>query len=193
MLLRRKVPQRRDGLKQYASHRSYKPYLREDFNKRCGYCDADDKFLGASSAFHVDHFAPQRFEERRTDYTNLIYSCRYCNGSKSDYWPSDCPQTSVLKEEGIIDPCEKKYDEHLARNDKGYIFPLTSLGAFIHKLLKLGLARHSVLWKLQHIEANLDKMDAQKESLSIEQFQIYQKLSSEYRSLIAYICEYGNK
>jgi hypothetical protein len=193
MLLRRIVPQRRNEIKQYASHRKYKSYLREDFNKRCGYCDADDKFLGASAAFHVDHFAPQRFEERKTDYTNLIYSCRYCNGSKSDYWPSDCSRTSVLKEEGVIDPCEAIYDEHLARNEKGYIYPLTNLGGFIHKLLKLGLTRHSVLWKLQHIESNLAKMDDQIRELSIEQLQIYQQLSSEYRNLITYICEYGGK
>lgn len=193
MLLRRVVPQRRKKVKQYASHRSYKPYLREDFNKRCGYCDADDKFLGASAAFHVDHFAPQKFEDRKTDYTNLIYSCRYCNGSKSNYWPSDCSQTSVINEEGIIDPCENQYDMHLARDKNGYIYPLTNLGNFIHKLLKLGLTRHSILWKLQHIESNLVKMEAQITELSKAQLILHAQLSSEFRNLINYICEYGDK
>lgn len=194
MSLRRLVPQRRSEIKQYATYRSYKRFLREDFNKRCGYCDADDKFLGAAVAFHVDHFAPQKkFDELKTDYKNLIYSCRFCNGAKSDYWPSDCHLTSVIDEEGIIDPCDSEYDKHLARNDKGYIYPLTKLGGFIHRLLKLGLTRHSVLWKLHRIEENLNKMDRQRDRLSEEQLTTYQLLSSEYRSLIAYICEYGDK
>ena len=192
--MRRIVPARRDEIRQYASHRSYKPFLREDFNKRCGYCDADDKFLGASAAFHVDHFAPQKkFGDLQTEYTNLVYSCRYCNGSKSDYWPSECPQTPVVNNEGVIDPCEEEYDKHLARNDKGYIYPITDLGTFFHNLLNLGLTRHSILWKLQQIESNLDEMESKIERLSTEQEKVYRELSSEYRNLITYICEYGNE
>ena len=52
--LRRVIPKRRAEVKRYASYRQYKGLLREDFNRRCGYCDADDKYVGFSRAFHID-------------------------------------------------------------------------------------------------------------------------------------------
>ena len=38
---------------------SYKKYLIDDFNQRCGYCDAQDYLMGGWRNFHIDHFKPQ--------------------------------------------------------------------------------------------------------------------------------------
>ncbi len=71
--------------KKYARYRYYKAYLREDFNKRCGYCDDRDIICGGIRGFHIDHFRPQKpFSHLENDYNNLVYACPYCNGGKSN-------------------------------------------------------------------------------------------------------------
>ncbi|MDP4490045.1 HNH endonuclease [Pseudoalteromonas piscicida] len=194
MSLRRKLPQRSEHEKKYKNYKRYKSDLRKDFNQRCGYCDADDMYLGWSSSFHIDHFAPQKkFKHLQTAYSNLVYACRYCNCSKSDYWPSNCPETSVVDNEGIIDPCAEELDMHLERNSKGEIVPLTPLGSFIFDLLNLGLPRHSVLWKLHKLDTNLNQMDRLSGELNKAQLEVYRALSSEYRRLLSYVGEVKNE
>jgi len=181
--IRRTLPQRSKGLKQYKSYKTYKKYLRNDFNKRCGYCDADDKYLGSSRAFHVDHFAPKdKFSELETHYSNLVYACPYCNGAKSNYWPSDCPSTSIVGSQGLIDPCDRELDDHLYRDQNGNILSRTALGEFIIKLLNLNLIRHSLLWKLQTFALQIDIInnEIEEQGASHEALLIYRELTKEY-------------
>ncbi len=137
----------------YANHSSYKPFLREDFNKRCGYCDDSDYYCGGRRGYQIDHFRPQKnFPELKNDYSNLIYSCPFCNRSKWDKWKNS---------DGFIDPCKDEYDNHLERNAKGQIKYKTDQGKYIYVNLNLGLLRHELLWCI-------DKLQEQKNTLKLQ-------------------------
>jgi len=104
--------------------------------------------MGGKRGYHIDHFAPKsKFSELEKIYTNLVYSCPFCNISKSDYWPSDNAFVGVVNDEGFVDPCDTQYDQHICRNDNGRITAISPLGKYIHKKLKLHLLRHELIWK----------------------------------------------
>lgn len=131
--------------KKYANYRDFKPYLRDDFNKRCGYCDDLDTACDGWRGFHIDHFRPHsivRFAILKHNYSNLIYSCPYCNNKKSDTWKDV---------DGFIDPCETEYDNHIYRNSEGRIEYKTDRGKFIFDNLNLGLKRHELLWCIENL------------------------------------------
>lgn len=139
--------------KVFTVYKTYKKYLRTDFNKRCGYCDILDKTIGGTKSFHIDHFAPQvPFDHLECSYSNLIYSCPSCNSAKSNKWamPTESPSHDGIK--GYIDPCTTDYDEHLGRNLKGVIVSKSELGEFVRKNLKLYLLKHSIYWKFERID-----------------------------------------
>lgn len=59
----------------YADYRSYKQFLRIDFNHRCAYCNIHEAEDGGSSKFHIDHYQPKkRFPVKTNDYLNLYLS-----------------------------------------------------------------------------------------------------------------------
>lgn len=148
---------KRTFLQEHANYREYKSPLRSDFNKRCGYCDDDDFFMGGQRGFHIDHFKPKKhFTELTSKYSNLVYACPFCNGAKSNKWKDT---------EGFVDPCSLTYEEHLHRNSKGKINPKTDQGQYIHENLNLGLIRHEIIWligKLEEQKEELKKLKKQK-------------------------------
>lgn len=136
--------------KVYANYSSFKPYLRDDFNKRCGYCDCDDYHIGGSRGYQIDHFRPKKkFTSLANDYSNLVYSCPYCNRAKWDKWKND---------NGFIDPCSDEYNDHLYRNEVGQIFYHTERGKYIFEELKLGLERHETIWQMRRLEEQRDAL-----------------------------------
>jgi hypothetical protein len=151
-----KIKPRRTCTKKYSTHRQYKEYIKDDFNRRCGYCDDADHWMGGWRNFDIDHFKPQNnenfpeFKSLTCCYENLIYSCFYCNNAKSNKWKSA---------DGFIDPCLDEYDKHLCRNDRGQIEYKTTQGKYIRKNLKLWLKRHELLWLME-------KLNIQKEQLN---------------------------
>lgn len=157
-------PSRSDAEEQ-THYRKYKPELREDFNKSCGYCDDSDVYAGGVRGFHIDHFAPKsKFPDMHITYTNLVYACPICNIYKGNYWPSELAHEPVIDNNGFVDPCDPLYDDHLERADDGMIVFTSDLGEFIYQKLKLGLRRHQLIWilsKAKHIlrrlKAGIDK------------------------------------
>ena len=142
-----KVQPKRICDKIYKCYRSFKPYLRKDFNQRCGYCDDLDSYSDGSRAYHIDHFKPHsipKFLKLKHCYDNLVYACPYCNGAKSNKWED---------KNGFIDPCENEYNNHLYRNKKGQICYKTKQGKYIVENLKLSLLRHELLWIIEKLEA----------------------------------------
>ena len=136
---------KRECTKVYARYTSFKPYIREDFNKRCGYCDDLDIYHGGVRGYQIDHFKPHsilKFSHLKEVYVNLVYSCPFCNRAKSDKWEDV---------DGFIDPCTEEYDTHLERNKKGQIISKSSRGSFIYKNLNLFLKRHELLWMIEKI------------------------------------------
>ncbi|CAN2039369.1 hypothetical protein GMMP15_110027 [Candidatus Magnetomoraceae bacterium gMMP-15] len=124
------------------------------------------------------------------DYTNLVFSCRYCNNSKRKKWPTNDRDKCNDGKIGFIDPCNKNYDSQFTRNSIGEIIPQSELGKWMHTELKLYLSRHSILWQIEKIEnilkkfreLSLDKNDDYKElfiRMSNYFFDKIQKLKEE--------------
>ena len=169
--------------KNYAHYKSFKKYLQEDFNKRCGYCDDLDIVCGGWRGFHIDHFKPHsiaRFAILKHEYSNLIYSCPYCNVKKSNTWKDI---------DGFIDPCEAEYDNHICRNNKGKIDYKTDQGKFIFDNLNLGLKRHELLWCIEKLNEQKiiinSKIDSFKEEHE-QELELLRKVRDIQNKIIKY-------
>lgn len=149
---REKRPVRRTDFANKNRYQDYRSELREDFNTRCGYCNDHEGWK--NSFYEIDHFIPKTLlnENEYSDYKNLVFSCRYCNNSKSNKWPTNVRDKCNDGEVGFIDPCNKDYDPLFTRNSTGEIIPQTELGKWIHRELKLYLKRHSILWQIEKID-----------------------------------------
>ena len=156
--LRRAIPSR-SILEPRRHYRDYKQNLRNDFSRRCGYCDANDQYFGGVTGAHIDHFAPKSvFRVLEHVYDNLVYSCPFCNRAKSNKWigtDATIPNDGVR---GFVDPCGPELDIHVARDEFGGIIPSTELGEFILKNLKLRLLRHRTIWQAQRLEDLLKRL-----------------------------------
>jgi len=172
----------------YADYSSYKPYLRSDFRNRCGYCDDIDSICGGARGFHIDHFRPKAtFGHLKNEYNNLVYACPYCNGAKSNDWPSGVENVAILDDgSGYLDPCDIDFDKHFERYDHGRIRPKSAVGLYMYKKLKLGLRRHQLAWAYEQLENLLRELNCEIESIQPEEadyvdaLKHHQRLTSEY-------------
>jgi len=143
----RNTPPKRTCTKSYASYRSYKSYLADDFNSRCGYTDCPDFWFGGRKTFHIDHFKPKsKNPELETIYSNLVYCCSYVNILKSD------------DEGNYIDPCDIDYNTHFERDIDGSIIPISDEAHFMFKKLKLNMKRYQIIWMLDNIYIKMKKV-----------------------------------
>lgn len=145
---RDKSPQR-TCTKTYASYKSYKSYLKKDFNNKCGYTDCSDFWFGGKNSFHIDHFKPlTKYPNLEKNYSNLVYCCSYVNILKSD------------DEGNYIDPCDVDYNLHFERDVDGNIIPKRNSpqARYMYSKLKLYLKRYQVIWKLEKIRSTMDKV-----------------------------------
>lgn len=151
MLKIKELKPSRRKVEEQTRYQLYRKDLRDDFNCACGYCDDSDEFLDKST-FHIDHFAPKsKFPQLELVYENLVYSCRFCNVSKSNKWAMYDHTPSNNGTKGFIDPCKDDYEKHLYRSEKGVILPASKLGEYMIKELNLGLIRHEYLWKARQL------------------------------------------
>lgn len=189
--------------KKYRVYRSYKPFLSTDFNGRCGYCDTPSERIGGKKSMHIDHFVPwKKFEKTHkylyTDYNNLVYACPYCNGSKSDDWPTANPLIHNKGNVGYIDPCSEKFTRIFKRAKNGRIIALTPLAEYMHYKLSLGLKRHKLIWQLEKLYNLFHEIDdlinnpnlkiSTKKNLIEYQNNIsnkYMKIEKQFRELLA--------
>lgn len=89
---------RKHGPRGYADYASFRPWLRDEFTFCCVYCRTREQWGRVRGTFDLDHFVPQTFQpDQSTDYDNLLYACRTCNGSKADKTVPD--PTQVLTQE----------------------------------------------------------------------------------------------
>lgn len=133
----------RKSQKTYTSYQAYKNVLRDDFNRRCGYTDCADKWFGGVTTFHIDHFQPYSvFPNLKSTYSNLVYSCSYVNILKSNDDPSK-----------YLEPCSDDYNIHFYRDKFGVIIPSPNSpkAIYMHKKMKLGLARYSTIWLIDKL------------------------------------------
>ena len=111
------------------NYRKYKPWLRDEYEFRCVFCKAREKWSSEGAAsFHADHLTPKSVDpERASDYSNLVYCCPRCNQVKS---------TKTLP-----GPCEEAYGLHYKLGDDGRAIALTRLGTSIIHTTGMNRAR----------------------------------------------------
>ncbi|MCB9196786.1 MAG: HNH endonuclease [Flavobacteriales bacterium] len=143
-------------------HTDYFLELRNDFNMRCGYCDSFD--LRRNNDFEVDHYRPRRVlvQIRHNDYSNLVYSCKSCNRTKSGKWPSNDETIPHLGNTGFVDPVDPLYSTHLCRYDTGEIDWETDLGRWMYQELGLFNNQHAILWFLEKLRNAIEEGNALK-------------------------------
>ena len=74
--------ERRHGPQGYASHASFRPWLRDEFSFRCVFCLRREQWDRCIS-IEVDHYRSAAANPNlRLDYDNLLYVCARCNASK---------------------------------------------------------------------------------------------------------------
>ncbi|WP_312106222.1 HNH endonuclease [Lachnoclostridium sp.] len=183
-------PRRSYTGEQWRTNQSNKKRLVKDFNRRCAYCDDYHLYSGGYNSYHVEHFAPkEHFPSLEYTYDNLLYSCPYCNISKSDKWPSEDHSVNITGDIGFLDPCNDDYYDHLKRRDTGEIIYQTNLGEYIYFELKLYLKRHCLIYNLDRIrekQTDLKKEIEKRESVGKN----VDKLKSVYEELCVLFCEY---
>jgi hypothetical protein len=129
---------------QYKNYRSYKPFLRREFDHSCVYCDVWESELGGRKSFHIDHYRPKerkQFKHLIANYSNLLYSCRDCNEFKTDYWPNFL---DWFLGRIYLNPCQHDVALHIDKTD--YIWAgLTNTGIFNIEELHLAEETRTVL------------------------------------------------
>lgn len=76
---------RRHGPRGYATCESFRPWLRDEFSFRCGYCLVREQWGKVRGHFDLEHFVPISHDPaKRLDYDNLVYACASCNAAKQD-------------------------------------------------------------------------------------------------------------
>lgn len=158
-LFREVTPTRRANRKECKHYNSYRNTLREDFNKRCGYCNSNDKFR--IRTYTIDHFVPQnpkdfKHDIKPNDYYNLVYSCSYCNTYKSNKWPTKDACISNDGRIGFVDPTKDEYSNLFIRSKDGEIEPANhqnDLAHYIKKELFLWLPVHKNMWRFEKLKA----------------------------------------
>ena len=121
-------------------YKSYKKTLRSDFNERCGYCN--DFYPDHKRYYVIDHFVPQKPDGWShtippNKYDNLIYACSFCNGAKSNKWPTMDEKIPNDGTHGFIKPTLKSYAKETLYLSKtsGFKVPLLKIALFEFKIL----------------------------------------------------------
>ena len=106
--------------------------IREQVRQRadfaCEFCGVTEVDTGGQLT--IDHFQPQN-KGGDDELENLVYSCPRCNQYKLDYWPS---QTGDLP---LWNPRQEPASQHFLELDDGTLHPLTPVGVFTIKRLRL--------------------------------------------------------
>lgn len=139
------------------NYKIYKPALRDEFKYACGYCENREPELGGSEAFHVDHYRPKsKFPHLICNYSNLIYSCRYCNRNKGDYWPGFL---EWILDRIILNPRIDNFEKHIDQSMLPWV-GLTSKGRWTVFKLKLDSSGFSLRRKRrQSLENAIKKLE----------------------------------
>lgn len=102
----------------YTDYRSYKPWLRDEFEFRCVFCLYRERWShDGDSGFGVEHFrSKSKFPELICRYDNLLLACMGCNSAKQD-------------SELGLDPCVIGLAKHIRVQEDGHVSALSDQGA----------------------------------------------------------------
>ena len=103
-------------------------HVRQRANFACEFCGVTETDAGGELT--VDHYQP-RAKGGDDSLENLLYCCARCNQYKLDYWPTK-PDDLLL-----WNPRHEPASQHFLELDDGTLHPLTAVGAFTLKRLRL--------------------------------------------------------
>ncbi len=203
-VFRLKEPIRRADRRECKIYTSYAKTLREDFNNRCGYCD-DSGELGLRN-FAIDHFVPQNPIDFVNDiapnyYYNLVYSCNFCNSSKSNKWPTKDSKIFNDGNVGFIEPTTVDYTNLFKRSALGEIIcngQKPSIADYIIRELKLWYPVHHITWRLERVKKLGEEVKAKilnvtdddiKKELEATHYEILKEIDDLYQNLFTTINE----
>jgi hypothetical protein len=102
--------------------------VRQRANFACGFCGVTETDAGGELT--IDHFQPIT-KGGDDGLENLLYCCHRCNQYKLDYWPTHPDEPSLWN------PRREPAAQHFLELDDGTLHPLTDVGAFTLKRLRL--------------------------------------------------------
>jgi len=148
---------RRTDVVERKNYSKYESDLKIDFAGICGYCGK--KRCLSSRDYEIDHFVPQKIDEdRKNDYSNLVYSCFICNRAKSKKWPTGDKSLPHNGTEGFQDPATEEYDSHLARDESGLIIPLTPVGEYMCNVFHFASRPIALVWLLSEMDDEINAL-----------------------------------
>lgn len=153
-----KILRRRSGINMLEHYQEARGILEEDFYFLCGYCGKNGQVM--HEKFHIDHFVPRSIDkEQENDYYNLVLACPKCNLSKSKKWPTEDKDYSHNGKEGFVDPASEEYDQHMERNEEGFIVGITPVGKSMCQMLHLDIRRTDLFWQINKVREMLTKLE----------------------------------
>ncbi|MCW8933725.1 MAG: HNH endonuclease [Gammaproteobacteria bacterium] len=118
----------------FKNYRTYKKYLKIEFDATCVYCRMPDS-LSEEKSYAVEHYRPKsKFPHLETAYSNLFYSCCNCNGYKGSFWPDNSQKAMGMF---VPNPCDHVMHDHLRSQAEGTIKPHSLTGQWAIELLDL--------------------------------------------------------
>lgn len=123
----------RSSVKVGLPYPAYRENLRYDFWYSCAYCSIAE-IEACGIAFNIDHYKPQSLPDADVNfYSNLMWSCSPCNGSKSDHWESDEARASGLR---FLRPDQDDLTQHYSIV-QSVLVPLTISAEYTVEILNL--------------------------------------------------------
>ncbi len=120
-------------------YRDALPELLRDFEERCAY---SMQHQSRSGPLKVDHFDPRKKEDFLQDYDNLFPVSRYCNGKKSDRWPTKGERTAGCR---FLNPCKEiDYGVQIFEDPSSHM--RDSAGTWTNPVLRLRISRKPTLY-----------------------------------------------
>ena len=133
-------------------YRQYKETLRHDFFFSCAYCTITEHEAETIN-FNIDHYEPQSLKPELTNsYSNLMYSCRYCNNYKGDLSPPPAARDAGFR---FFRPDLDAYEDHFKVEDKCLEYK-TGIGDF--SIMYLDLNRPCLI-RLRDIRRRLTECE----------------------------------
>lgn len=178
---------RTQGITGRSNYQDYRSTLRVDFKRLCGYCGKPEKL--SIKGFEIDHFVPNSIDaDRKTDYTNLVYSCFTCNRKKSGKWPTNDKDLHHDGIFGFIDPASDDYDSHLYRNEAGIIEYRSSVGQYMCDIaFEFCVRPIQEIWKCTQILSKKKELYDRRQNLNEEQLREYLVIDHELDELMEYL------
>jgi hypothetical protein len=159
--------------------------VRQRAHFACEFCGVTETDTGGELT--IDHFQPHT--KGGTDAPeNLLYCCHRCNQYKADYWPTQSEDPPLWH------PRHEPIERHLLLLADGTLYPITTIGAFTLKRLRLNrpplvayrlrkqgeIAEHRLLTRYRDLVVVLEQLHQQQVALLEEQ----QLLLEEQRRLV---------